>query len=76
MRNTLTTSTGAVGPGSQFTLHAATQKVLAEPDTKQLYAAQSMVPQGNTSPDELDRFLRADFDRMAKLIKISGIKPE
>jgi hypothetical protein len=35
-----------------------------------------MVPQGNTSPDELDRFLRADFDRMAKLIKISGIKPE
>lgn len=58
------------------TLHAATQKVLAEPDTKQLYAAQSMVPQGNTSPDEPDRFLRADFDRMAKLIKISGIKPE
>ena len=57
-------------------LHAATQKVLAEPDTRQLYAAQSMVPQGNTSPEELDRFLRADFDRMAKLIKISGIKPD
>jgi tripartite-type tricarboxylate transporter receptor subunit TctC len=55
-------------------LHAAMQKVLAEPDTKSLYAAQSRVPQGNTSPDELDRFLRADFDRMAKLIKISGIK--
>ena len=57
-------------------LHAAIQKVLAEPDTKQLYAVHGMVPHGNESPEELDRFLRADFNRMARLIKISGIKPE
>lgn len=35
-----------------------------------------MVPHGSKSPEELDQFLRTDFYRMAKLIKISGIKPE
>lgn len=57
-------------------LHAATQKVLAEPDTKQLLASQGVLPLESASPEEFARFFRADFDRVAKLISIAGIKPE
>jgi tripartite-type tricarboxylate transporter receptor subunit TctC len=57
-------------------LHAATQKVLAEPDTKQLLAGQGVLPLESASPEEFARFFRADFDRVAKLISIAGIKPE
>jgi len=57
-------------------LHAATQKVLAEPDTKQLLAGQGVLLLESASPEEFARFFRADFDRVAKLISIAGIKPE
>jgi tripartite-type tricarboxylate transporter receptor subunit TctC len=57
-------------------LHAATQKVLAGPDTKQLYANQGVLPLESASPEEFARFFRADFDRVANLISIAGIKPE
>jgi tripartite-type tricarboxylate transporter receptor subunit TctC len=57
-------------------LHAATQKALAEPDVKQHYANQGLAPLGSASPEEFGRFFQADFARMAKLVKIAGIKPE
>lgn len=58
------------------TLFATIQKALAEPDVKQLYAAQGLQPLGSQSPEEFDRFIRADFERIARLVKIAGIKPE
>ena len=57
-------------------LHATTQKALAEPEVKQHYANQGLAPLGSASPEEFGRFFQADFARMAKLVKIAGIKPE
>jgi len=58
------------------TVHAAIQKVLAAPDVKQQFANQGLVPLGSASPEEFSNFVRADYDRVAKLVKIAGIKSE
>jgi tripartite-type tricarboxylate transporter receptor subunit TctC len=57
-------------------LHAAIQKVLAVPDVKEQYALQGTVPQGSESPEEFGRYFRADYERIVKLVKAAGIKPE
>ncbi len=57
-------------------LHATIQKALAEPDVKQQYANQGLAPLGSASPEEFGRFFRADFDRIARLVKLAGVKPE
>jgi len=57
-------------------VHATIQKVLAEPDVTQQYANQGLVPLGSASPEEFGRFFRADFDRIGKVVKVAGIKPE
>jgi tripartite-type tricarboxylate transporter receptor subunit TctC len=57
-------------------LHEAIQKVLAEPEIKQQYAVQGLNPLGSASSDEFERFYHADYERVAKLVKIAGIKPE
>lgn len=57
-------------------VHATIQKALAEPDVKQQFANQGLVPLGSASPEEFGKFVRADYDRVAKLVKIAGIKPE
>lgn len=57
-------------------VHAAIQKALADSDVKQQFANQGLVPLGSESPEEFGRFLRADYERVAKLVKIAGIKPE
>ena len=57
-------------------VHAATQKVLAEPDVKQHFANQGLSPLGSASPEDFGKFVRSDFARMEKLVKVAGIKPE
>ena len=57
-------------------LHGAIQKVLAEPEVKQLFASQGLSPLGSESADEFARFYQADFERVEKLVKIAGVKPE
>ena len=57
-------------------MHAAIGKALAEPDVRDAYTAQIMVPRASASPAEFARFFRADFERVAKLIKLAGIQPE
>ena len=52
------------------------QKALADPDVKQQYANQGLSPQGSESSAQFAAFLRADYDRIARLVKIAGIKPE
>lgn len=56
--------------------HAALQKVLAEPKVKKLYATQGLVPKGSTNPEEFRKYYLADFDQIAKIVKIAGLKPE
>jgi tripartite-type tricarboxylate transporter receptor subunit TctC len=50
--------------------------VLAEAGVKRLFVAQGNMPLASESPEELGRFLRDDFVRVAKVMKIAGIKPE
>lgn len=57
-------------------LYATIQRALAEPTVKQQFANQGLVPLGSVSPEEFGNFVRADYDRIAKLVKIAGIKPE
>lgn len=58
------------------TLHATTQKALADADVRKQYGFQGLVPAGSGSPEEFGRFFRNDYDRIARLVKIAGIKPE
>ncbi len=57
-------------------MYAAIQKVLAEPEVRQQFANQGLAPLGSASPEEFNKFFRADFERIAKLVKIAGLKPE
>lgn len=58
------------------TWHSAVQRALAAPDVKQAYANQGLVPLGSASPEEFARFVRSDFARIEKLVRMAGIKPE
>ena len=58
------------------TVFSTLQTALADSEVKKLYAAQGLVPLGSESPEELGRFVRADYERIRKLVQIAGIKPE
>ena len=58
------------------TVFSTIQKTLAEPDVKQQYAAQGLVPLGSESPEAFGKFVRTDYERIRKLVQIAGIKPE
>ena len=57
-------------------LHTTIQKALLEKDVVDAYLAQGTVPVGSATPAEFARYFRADFERVGKLIKLAGIKPE
>ncbi len=57
-------------------LHAAFQTALADNDVKRQYAEQGLPPQGSDSPEQFAAFMRADYERIARLVRIAGIKPE
>ncbi|HEX6003991.1 MAG TPA: tripartite tricarboxylate transporter substrate-binding protein, partial [Burkholderiales bacterium] len=56
-------------------LNAEINKALQEPDIVQKLDAQALDPWPST-PEEFSRKIRADFDKYAKLIKLSGAKIE
>jgi tripartite-type tricarboxylate transporter receptor subunit TctC len=57
-------------------LHAIIQKALADPEVVKAYAAQGLTPSGSESPEAFARYFRGDFERIAKLVQVAGIKPE
>ena len=57
-------------------LYANIQKALADPDVVKAYAAQGLTPSGSESPQAFAKYFRGDFNRIAKLVKVAGIKPE
>ncbi|MCC7483478.1 MAG: tripartite tricarboxylate transporter substrate binding protein [Burkholderiales bacterium] len=57
-------------------LHALIQAALADREVARLYAAQGVVPRGSKSPEEFGAAIKADYARIAKLVKVAGIKPE
>jgi len=56
-------------------LSAATAKALQAPDLRERLASEGAQAVGST-PEELDRFVRAEIAKWAKVVKASGVKPE
>jgi len=71
---------GVIGPANLpaplvARLHDALVKILNEPDVKSRIEADGSEPVGS-SPEEFRRFMRADLDKWAKLVRESGAKLE
>jgi tripartite-type tricarboxylate transporter receptor subunit TctC len=69
---------GVIGPAGLpgpvvARLHEAFVKILNQPEMRERIVADGSEPVGNT-PDEFRRFMRADLDKWAKLVKESGAK--
>jgi tripartite-type tricarboxylate transporter receptor subunit TctC len=56
-------------------LNAEIIKVMNLPDVKQNWAKQGAVPMP-MSPADFDKYLRADIEKWAEVVKISGAKAE
>ena len=54
-------------------LNAEINKVIARPDVKEEWAKQGAVPMSMT-PAEFDKYLRADIEKWANVVKVSGVK--
>ena len=50
-------------------------RALKQPDVKDKLSSQGAEAVGNT-PDELDRFVRAEMAKYSKLVKASGVRAE
>ena len=69
---------GVIGPASMpaplvARLHEELIKILNQPDVKSRIESDGSEPVGS-SPEEFRRFMRADMDKWAKLVKESGAK--
>ena len=69
---------GVIGPANMpaplvARLHEELVKILNQPDVKSRIESDGSEPVGS-SPDEFRRFMRADMDKWAKLVKESGAK--
>jgi tripartite-type tricarboxylate transporter receptor subunit TctC len=56
-------------------LNAEINKVIGKPEIAQAWAKQGAVAMVKT-PAEFDTYLRADIEKWAKIVKISGAKAE
>jgi len=54
-------------------LNAEINKVLTRPDVKDAWAKQGVEPMA-MSPAEFDKYLRADIEKWAKVVKEAGVK--
>ena len=57
-------------------LHGVLQKILNDAEVRQQYAVQGLSPLGSKSPDEFEKFYIAEYERVARVVKIAGVKPE
>jgi tripartite-type tricarboxylate transporter receptor subunit TctC len=56
-------------------LNAEITKIMSRADVKEAWAKQGAVPMPMT-PAEFDKFLRADIEKWAHVVKVSGAKAE
>jgi tripartite-type tricarboxylate transporter receptor subunit TctC len=57
-------------------LHGLIQATLADGELKKLFAAQGLTPSGSRNPEQFGAAVKEDYARIAKLVKVAGIKPE
>jgi tripartite-type tricarboxylate transporter receptor subunit TctC len=50
-------------------------RIMMLPETREQLRTQSLVYQPNT-PAEFDRFVRAEIDKLTKVVRVAGIKPQ
>ena len=53
-------------------LNAVIGKALRAPDLREQFLTQGAEP-APTTPEEFARYIRADYDRIAKLVKVAGL---
>jgi tripartite-type tricarboxylate transporter receptor subunit TctC len=65
------------GTPSEITdkLNVEITKVITRADVKKMWGEQGAVPMSMT-PAEFDKYLRADIEKWAQVVKVSGAKPE
>ncbi len=56
-------------------VHAAMMKTLALPEMREQLVNQGAEPRG-TTPAEFTEFIKQDFERMSKLVKLAGLKAD
>jgi tripartite-type tricarboxylate transporter receptor subunit TctC len=56
-------------------LNAEINKIVARPDVKEAWAKQGAEPM-SMSPEAFDKYLRADIEKWARVVKVSGAKVE
>lgn len=56
-------------------LNAEISKLASRPDVKEAWAKQAVEPIVMT-PQEFDKFIRAEIDKWAEVVRVSGAKPE
>ena len=62
-------------PATIKQLNREVQKVLSQPDVKEKFLAAGIEPRGST-PAELAKLMKADSDRMARLVQDAGLKAQ
>jgi tripartite-type tricarboxylate transporter receptor subunit TctC len=57
-------------------LHAAVAKAINQAELKSRFAEKGIDLVASTSPDELGNVIKFEVNRLQKLAKVAGIKPE
>lgn len=56
-------------------ISAEVARILSLPDIKERFAARGAVPKAST-PAEFDKFVRAEVDKLARIVKAAGVKAQ
>ncbi len=56
-------------------ISADVNRVLNLPDVRERFSTRGAVPRGS-APEEFDRFVRAEVEKLAKIVKAAGVKAE
>jgi tripartite-type tricarboxylate transporter receptor subunit TctC len=56
-------------------LHGDIVRVLKEPEVRKVFVGDGATPVGS-APEEFAKFLKADLDKWARVVKAAGVKAE
>ena len=65
---------GTTPPALVAQISADIAKAIASPEVRERFATRGAVPK-SSSPEAFDRFVRSEIDKLGKLIKAAGVRP-